>query len=42
MGLFTKKTPPTDDRWEALQAEYQNYRRSTALELEAAGDLAAR
>ena len=42
MGLFTKKTPPTDDRWEALQAEYQNYRRRTALELEAAGDQAAR
>ena len=41
MGLFTKRRP-ADDRWEALNAEYQNYRRRTALELEQAGGLAAR
>lgn len=37
MGLFSKKQPARpDDRWEALQTEYQNYRRRTALELETA------
>ena len=43
MGLFTKKqaAPPVDDRWEALQAEYLNYRRRTALELDTAGQRAA-
>lgn len=41
MGLFTKKRP-ADDRWETLNAEYQNYRRRTALELDAAGGQAAR
>lgn len=41
MGLFTKR-PPVDDRWEALNAEYQNYRRRTAMELETVGDRAAR
>jgi len=42
MGLFTKRQDAPDTRWEALQAEYQNYRRRTAQELERAGDLAAR
>jgi len=43
MGLFTKKqTTHSDDRWEALQAEYLNYRRRTALELEQAGIKASR
>ena len=41
MGLFSKRQE-TDDRWEALHAEYQNYRRRTALELENAGSQAAR
>ena len=39
MGLFSKKA---DHRYEALQAEYQNYRRRTAQELETAGTTAAR
>ena len=42
MGLFSKHQPETDDRWEALQAEYRNYRRRTALELENAGSQSAR
>ena len=44
MGLFTKKPtePQTDDRWDALNAEYQNYRRRTAQELELAGSRSAR
>ena len=42
MGLFSKRQPETDDRWEALQAEYQNYRRRTALELETVGSQSAR
>lgn len=42
MGLFTRRAEPVDDRLEALSAEYQNYRRRTALELEKAGDAAAR
>lgn len=33
MALFGKKPAPTDSRWEALNEEYQNYRRRTALEL---------
>ena len=42
MGLFTKKQAScSDDRWDALHAEYQNYRRRTALELEQAGTKAA-
>ena len=41
MGLFTKKAPVVDDRWDALNAEYQNYRRRTAQELEAVGAKAA-
>ena len=42
MGLFSKRQELPDERLEALHAEYQNYRRRTALELEAAGDQAAR
>ena len=43
MGLFTKKQHTTaEDRWNALQAEYQNYRRRTAQELEQAGTRSAR
>ena len=44
MGLFSKKqtAPAADDRWEALHAEYQNYRRRTAQELELAEARAAR
>lgn len=43
MGLFQKKpAPQPDDRWEALNAEYQNYRRRTAKELDQAGTRAAR
>ena len=38
MGLFSKKqaAPAADDRWDALNAEYQNYRRRTAHALEQA------
>ena len=44
MGLFSRKqeAPPADHRWDALNAEYQNYRRRTAQELEQAEDRAAR
>ena len=44
MGLFFKKqeAAPADHRWDALNAEYQNYRRRTAQELEQAEDRAAR
>lgn len=44
MGLFQKKqvSPAADTRWEALNTEYQNYRRRTARELEQAGSQAAR
>ena len=42
MGLFTKRQELPDARWEALNAEYQNYRRHTAQELEQAGGQAAR
>lgn len=43
MGLFTKKQPEPqiDYRWEALNAEYQNYRRRTAQELQTAGERSA-
>lgn len=37
MGFFAKKAPQSDPRMDALYAEYQNYRRRTALELETAG-----
>lgn len=43
MGFFTKKQPPqTDGRLERLEAEYQNYRRRTAMELETASQKGAR
>ncbi len=44
MGLFMKKQTAAqpDLRWEALNAEYQNYRRRTAQELEEAGGKSAR
>ena len=42
MALFTKRQPAADSRWEALNAEYQNYRRRTARELEQTGGAAAR
>lgn len=41
MGLFSKKEAP-DLRYEALEAEYQNYRHRTARELEQAHAKAAR
>lgn len=43
MGLFSKKpaSAPTDERLDALYAEYQNYRRRTAQELESAGERSA-
>lgn len=37
MALFGKRQSPSDDRWDALNAEYQNYRRRTALELMSVG-----
>ena len=40
MAMFLRK-PPADERWEQLNAEYQNYRRRTALELQQAGGKAA-
>ena len=39
MALFSKKSDP---RYDALQSEYQNYRRRTAQELETVGSAAAR
>jgi len=43
MGLFfNKREEMPDHRWEQLNAEYQNYRRRTSLELEEAGDRSAR
>lgn len=44
MGLFSKKqtVPAADDRWDALNAEYQNYRRRTVQELQQAETRAAR
>ena len=44
MGLFSRKqtAPVADDRWDALNAEYQNYRRRTGLELQQAEARAAR
>lgn len=40
--LFGKRSAPTDDRWDALNEEYQNYRRRTALELLSVGERSAR
>jgi len=42
MGLFSKKEPAQDLRWEELNAEYQNYRRRTAQELQDESIRAAR
>ena len=39
MGLFSKKS---DHRYDALYAEYQNYRRRTVQELQSAGIAAAK
>lgn len=36
MGLFFQRQQPQEGRYEALLAEYQNYRRRTSLALEAA------
>ena len=43
MGLFSKKptAPQTDERWEALNAEYLNYRRRTTMELDTIGERSA-
>lgn len=43
MGLFSKKpaAPQTDDRWEALNAEYQNYRRRTTMEMDVISEKSA-
>lgn len=41
MGLFSKKAP-CDQRFEALEAEYANFRRRTAQELDTAHARAAR
>lgn len=37
MALFGKRQPAADTRLEELQAEYQNYRRRTVLEMENVG-----
>ena len=42
MGLFGTRRPPADERLEALEEEYRNYRRRTAEELRLAGDRSAR
>lgn len=43
MVFFSRRQPPqTDSRYEALLAEYQNYRRRTTLTLEAAEGKSAR
>ena len=43
MAVFTRRQPPQPDgRYEALEAEYRNYRRRTALELEDAAGKSAR
>ena len=43
MAFFTRRQPPQPDgRYEALEAEYRNYRRRTALELEDAAGKSAR
>ena len=40
MAMFLRK-PPAGERYEQLNAEYQNYRRRTSFELQQAGDKAA-
>lgn len=43
MAFFTRRQlPQPDGRYEALEAEYRNYRRRTALELEDAAGKSAR
>ena len=42
MGLFFQRQQPQEGRYEALLAEYQNYRRRTSLALEAAEGKSAR
>ena len=42
MGLFTRRQEQPDARWEALNAEYQNYRRRTSHELEQVSEHATR
>lgn len=42
MGLFGNRQSQTDERLEALTAEYQNYRRRTVLEMETVGVRSAR
>lgn len=43
MAFFTRRQPPQPDGcYEALEAEYRNYRRRTALELEDAAGKSAR
>ena len=42
MGLFSKKEPAHDLHLQALEQEYQNFRRRTAQELEQAHTRAAR
>ena len=43
MGLFTKKAPPAPDlRYEALEREYQNYRRRTEAARQDAAEQAQR
>lgn len=43
MAFFSRRQPPQPDgRYEALEAEYRNYRRRTALELEDAAGKSAR
>ena len=42
MGLFTRRQEQPDARWEALNAEYQNYRRRTSHELEQVSEQATR
>ena len=42
MGLFFQRQQPQEGRYEALLGEFQNYRRRTSLELEAAEGKSAR
>lgn len=42
MGLFSKKEPAADLRWQELNNEYENYRRRTTQQLQQADANAAR
>ena len=44
MGLFSRRQqePQADDRWDSLNAEYQNYRRRTTEELARSAEQSAR